>query len=180
MTDKERQQKRLRQRLEADIKAGLVIAALVLAGYIAGRLTVRAAEPVGARLPVDKPLEAVLVRGEPELMRLEYLGTFVATYYCCERYPHICGNAYGGCSWSKWRVQEPVAGWDAVRREGDVGWTVLGCPQFELEERYRPYYERSCGDGLRTSGRPKANPGRAYRSQSGAVVRRSAGLSGRP
>ena len=54
----------------------------------------------------------------------------------------ICGNAYGGCSWSKWRVQEPVAGWDAVRREGDVGWTVLGCPQFELEERYRPYYER--------------------------------------
>ena len=93
MTDK--QKKRLRQRLEADIKAGLVILALVLVGYIAGRLTVRAAEPVGARLPVDKPLEAVLVRGEPELTQLEYLGTFVATYYCCERYPHICGTGDG-------------------------------------------------------------------------------------
>ena len=95
MTDKERQRKRLRQRMEADIKAGLVILALVLVGYIAGRLTVRAAEPVGARLPVDKPLEAVLVRGEPELTQLEYLGTFVATYYCCERYPHICGTGDG-------------------------------------------------------------------------------------
>ena len=95
MTDKERQRKRLRQRMETDIKAGLVILALVLVGYIAGRLTVRAAEPVGARLPVDKPLEAVLVRGEPELTQLEYLGTFVATYYCCERYPHICGTGDG-------------------------------------------------------------------------------------
>ena len=95
MTDKERKRKRLRQRMEADIKAGLVILALVLVGYIAGRLTVRAAEPVGARLPVDKPLEAVLVRGEPELTQLEYLGTFVATYYCCERYPHICGTGDG-------------------------------------------------------------------------------------
>ena len=95
MTDKERQRKRLRQRMEADIKAGLVILALVLVGYIAGRLTVRAAEPVGARLLVDKPLEAVLVRGEPELTQLEYLGTFVATYYCCERYPHICGTGDG-------------------------------------------------------------------------------------
>ncbi len=95
MTDKERQQKRLRQRLEADIKAGLVIAALVLAGYIAGRLTVRAAEPAGTWPPVDKPLAAALVRGEPELVRVEYLGTFVATYYCCERYPHICGTGDG-------------------------------------------------------------------------------------
>ena len=95
MTDKERQRKRLRQRMETDIKAGLVILALVLVGYIAGRLTVRAAEPVGARLLVDKPLEAVLVRGEPELTQLEYLGTFVATYYCCERYPHICGTGDG-------------------------------------------------------------------------------------
>ena len=95
MTDKERKRKRLRQRMGADIKAGLVILALVLVGYIAGRLTVRAAEPVGARLPVDKPLEAVLVRGEPELTQLEYLGTFVATYYCCERYPHICGTGDG-------------------------------------------------------------------------------------
>ena len=95
MTDKERQRKRLRQRMEADIKAGLVILALVLVGYIAGRLTVRAAEPAGTWPPVDKPLEAVLVRGEPELTQLEYLGTFVATYYCCERYPHICGTGDG-------------------------------------------------------------------------------------
>ena len=95
MTDKERQRKRLRQRMEADIKAGLVILALVLVGYIAGRLTVRAAEPAVGPLPVDKPLEAALVRGEPELMQLEHLGTFVATYYCCERYPHICGTGDG-------------------------------------------------------------------------------------
>ena len=91
----EQKKKRLWQRLEADIKAGLVILALVLVGYIAGRLTVRAAEPVGTWPTVDKPLEAVLVRGEPELTQLEYLGTFVATYYCCERYPHICGTGDG-------------------------------------------------------------------------------------
>ena len=95
MTDKERQRKRLRQRMEADIKAGLVILALVLVGYIAGRLTVQAAEPVGTWPTVDKPLEAALARGEPELMRLEYLGEFTATYYCCERYPHICGTGDG-------------------------------------------------------------------------------------
>lgn len=91
----EQKKKRLRQRLEADIKAGLVIAALVLAGYILGKWTVRAAEPAGTWPPVDKPLEAALVRGEPELMQLEYLGAFVATYYCCERYPHICGTGDG-------------------------------------------------------------------------------------
>ena len=51
-----------RSQVNKDIKAGLVILALVLVGYIAGRLTVRAAEPVGARLPVDKPLEAALAR----------------------------------------------------------------------------------------------------------------------
>ena len=91
----EQKKKRLWQRLEADIKAGLVILALVLVGYIAGRLTVRAAEPAGTWPPVDKPLAAALVRGEPELVRVEYLGTFVATYYCCERYPHICGTGDG-------------------------------------------------------------------------------------
>ena len=94
MTDKERQRKRLRQRMEADIKAGLVILALVLVGYIAGRLTVRAAEPAGTWPPVDKPLMAAMVRGEPSF-RLTYLGTFLATHYCCERYPHICGTGDG-------------------------------------------------------------------------------------
>lgn len=52
----------------------------------------------------------------------------------------ICSNACGGCAWSRYRVQAPVHGWDAVRRPEDVGWTVLACPEFALEERYRLYY----------------------------------------
>lgn len=91
----EQKRKRLRQRVEADVKAGLVILALVLIGYIAGRLTVRAAyspAPVGA---VDKPVLTALARGEPDLPRLESLGEFLVTYYCCETYPHICGTGDG-------------------------------------------------------------------------------------
>lgn len=90
----EQKRKRLRQRLEADLRAGLVIAALVLIGYIAGRMTVRAAYTVEGLLPakaavVDK-LERVTV-----LPQLEYLGRFLATYYCCEPYAHICGSGDG-------------------------------------------------------------------------------------
>ena len=84
--------RRLRQRLEADIRAGLVIAALLLIGYIAGVLTVRAEWTSWRPHTVDKPLAATMVRPAPDLPRLTYLGTFVATHYCCEAYPHICGS----------------------------------------------------------------------------------------
>lgn len=92
----ETRKKRLRQRMAADLRAGLVIAALVLIGYIAGTLTARAC---GTSFPVlktgDKPVLTALVRGEPDLPRLTSLGEFLVTYYCCERYPHICGGGEG-------------------------------------------------------------------------------------
>ncbi len=95
MTDKERKMKRLRQRLEADIRAGLVVLALLLIGYIAGVLTVRADWTGWRPHTVDKPLSVAMVRPEPELPRLTCLGEFLATYYCCEAYPHICGTGDG-------------------------------------------------------------------------------------
>lgn len=91
----EQKKKRLRQRISADLKAFGVIVALVLLGYILGKWTAQATYSPAPPMSVDKPLEAALVRGEPELARLEYLGTFIATYYCCERYPHICGTGDG-------------------------------------------------------------------------------------
>lgn len=96
MTDKEQNRKRRRQRLEADIRAGLVIAAMLLIGYIAGVLTVRAAwGALPAHDTADKHLTAAMVRPEPELPQLTCLGEFLATYYCCEPYAHICGSGDG-------------------------------------------------------------------------------------
>lgn len=87
----ETKKKRLRQRLAADLRAGLVILALVMLGYIAGVLTVRAAwGGFPAQCPADKPLAAAMARSE--LPRLTSLGEFLVTYYCCEQRPHICGT----------------------------------------------------------------------------------------
>lgn len=62
-----------------------------------------------------------------------------------------CANACGGCSWSEYGVQNPVEGWDAVRRDVPIrqqidkkytrqymeSYVVIGCPKFSLEERSR-------------------------------------------
>lgn len=69
----------------------------------------------------------------------------------------VCANAYGGCSWSKRGVQQPVEGWGAIRRDlttfagkysktpvanAPESYMVLDCPLFELEERHRWAYEK--------------------------------------
>lgn len=95
MARTETEKKRLRQRLEADIRAGLVVLTLLLIGYIAGVLTARAAWGTLPAHTVDKPLAAAMVRPAPDLPRLTCLGEFLATYYCCEAYPHICGTGDG-------------------------------------------------------------------------------------
>lgn len=55
-----------------------------------------------------------------------------------------CRNACGGCNWSRYKVQEPVPGWEAVPTElsGQVcvkgkihrvpldSFLVLACPQY--------------------------------------------------
>lgn len=90
----EQKRKRLRQRLEADIKAGLVIGGLLLAGYAAGRVTAHAACTVESLPPAKAAMVDKLER-VTALPQLEYLGEFKATYYCCEPYAHICGT--GDC-----------------------------------------------------------------------------------
>lgn len=76
----------------------------------------------------------------------------------------VCANAYGGCSWSKRGVQQPVEGWDAIRHDlttftrrkdgKNIGNTmesymVLKCPQFELEEHNRWAYEKFDPEAIR-------------------------------
>lgn len=68
----------------------------------------------------------------------------------------ICANACGGCSWSRYKVQSPVPGWTAIQREGDVSWTVLDCPEFALEERYRSCYERFLAERVEIPHKGKA------------------------
>lgn len=88
--------KRIRQRLAADAKAILFIMALLPIGYLIGVMTtpkeVNTYKPVEAKV---KRLDCVIERDEPELEKLEYLGEFKATYYCCEQRPHICGSGDG-------------------------------------------------------------------------------------
>lgn len=68
----------------------------------------------------------------------------------------VCERACGRCCWSAFGVQQPVPGWDAVRRDilgtdtrGRTGpgayvesYVVLYCPEFALEEKNRWAYER--------------------------------------
>ena len=87
-----------------------------------------------------------------------------------QRYPtytpgtlcEVCANACGGCSWSEKDVQQPVEGWDAVRRDISImeyrgeqrqmlseSYVVLDCPLFELEERHRWAYKRFDPEAIR-------------------------------
>lgn len=71
----------------------------------------------------------------------------------------LCSNACGHCRWSKKGVQQPVPGWDAVRRDVPMqhtlstewveSYVVLDCPEFRLEERSRVYWDRFDAQGLR-------------------------------
>jgi hypothetical protein len=57
----------------------------------------------------------------------------------------LCAKACGGCSWSKYGVQQPVEGWTAIRCDqicsgGEFArevesYVVVDCPEFELEEK---------------------------------------------
>lgn len=67
-------------------------------------------------------------------------------YYHVLTLCEICANACGGCCWSQYKVQRPVPNWDAVRQEGDAGWTVLDCPEFVLETAHREYYRQFLED----------------------------------
>lgn len=57
----------------------------------------------------------------------------------------LCGNACGGCRWSKAGVQQPVTGWEALRRdikmEGEMveSYVVLDCPEYKPELRWWLY-----------------------------------------
>lgn len=58
----------------------------------------------------------------------------------------ICGRACGRCSWSEKDRQEPVKGWEAVRRDVEMrtesevwmeeSYVVLDCPEYEPEMKY--------------------------------------------
>ena len=49
-----------------------------------------------------------------------------------------CGRAYGGCSWSRYKVQKPVPGWIAERRDIRIAaelpmvesYLVIDCPLY--------------------------------------------------
>lgn len=49
-----------------------------------------------------------------------------------------CGRAYGGCSWSRYKVQKPVPGWSAERRDIRIAaelpmvesYLVIDCPLY--------------------------------------------------
>lgn len=72
--------------------------------------------------------------------RLEALG------YVPETLCELCGNACGGCRWSRAGVQKPVDGWEAVRRDIPVqdgetvrleeSYVVLACPEYLPEVRW--------------------------------------------
>ncbi len=56
-----------------------------------------------------------------------------------------CKNAYGGCSWSEYKVQQPVEGWKATPKLLDgngqriqpiQSYIVHECPLFEKDDTY--------------------------------------------
>lgn len=69
--------------------------------------------------------------------------------YVPETLCELCGNACGGCRWSRKGEQLPVEGWEAVRRDvimrGPWGkrveesYIVLDCPEFEPEVHWWLY-----------------------------------------
>lgn len=72
--------------------------------------------------------------------------------YCPATLCEVCTKSTGFCSWSEKDNQQPVPGWDAVRKDLLAGggrkniytesYIVLRCPQFELEEHNRWAFER--------------------------------------
>ncbi len=61
----------------------------------------------------------------------------------------VCAKACGGCRWSEKGVQQPVPGWDAVRRDyrdysgnSVESYVVLDCPEFALEAHRAEEYRR--------------------------------------
>ena len=77
---------------------------------------------------------------------------YVPTTLC-----ELCENACGGCRWSQKDVQEPVDGWEAVRRDlpGEAGrlesYVVLECPEYEPETRHWFWiinWDRALAEGL--------------------------------
>ena len=54
-----------------------------------------------------------------------------------------CGRAYGGCSWSRYKVQEPVPGWTAERRDIRIApelpkvesYVVTDCPLYIVDRQ---------------------------------------------
>lgn len=90
-----REEKRRHQRFKANATFFLFVALLLLVGFALGRMTAAAKEPgypvrvVGVHMP-DKQWEKAAA-----LSRLESLGMFTITHYCCEIRPHICGTGTG-------------------------------------------------------------------------------------
>ena len=53
-----------------------------------------------------------------------------------------CQNACGGCSWSKYRMFQPVKGWEVIPTDIHIGngvrvqsYVVLKCPQFKPDKK---------------------------------------------
>ena len=67
-----------------------------------------------------------------------------------------CNNAYGGCQWSRDFI--PIPGWDAIRNDlvdtapyhrEIESYTVLDCPEFELDPRFSSEYQKYSPENVR-------------------------------
>ena len=94
------------------------------------------------------------VRAKAHLARLEKSGRQDAPAGCVLTLCDVCAKAaggLGGCVWSRKGEQQPVPGWDAVRRDIPVGkyysestesYIILHCPAFLVDKHRQAEYRQ--------------------------------------